>query len=380
MMFGRKMKTKLPQNQKKKRGSDREEEARARHDLKKSQQKEAFDKRQKAKEKKLNKGDEVLIQQKKTSVRSPWDPEGFEVTGVKGSKVTLKRGEETKTRAKNHVKVVEKRPKELETGAKIKKKRGPELDLEVSWDRIQAMGDPADAAGRDELRQADGAAGGADQAEAQAHLDSPGPPEEEEDLPGPQEEEEEEDTPELPESEEEEEEEEEGQGEEAEQEGDEQGEEVQGGGHGRVAELEGVRLMDSLHLGGYWPVQEGAGRRRKPPPRLGVEQERGFWEERLPRELSMGDPGSRQLTPQPSPQPSPPALQPDQPTGFTDYEYQQLPASRSWDDDEIAALQLDLTKAPRCNLICFHHFCPDWAGEEEPDQMQESKLPRPGTE
>ena len=94
----------------------------------------------------------------------------------------------------------------------------------------------------------------------------------------------------------------------------------------------------------------------------------------------MGDPGSRQLTPQPSPQPSPPALQPDQSTGFTDYEYQQLPASRSWDDNEITALQLDLTKAPRCNLICFHHFCPDWAGEEEPDQMQESKLPRPGTE
>ena len=67
-----------------------------------------------------------------------------------------------------------------------------------------------------------------------------------------------------------------------------------------MAELEGVRLMDSLHLGGYWPVQEGAGRRRKPPPRLGVEQERGFWEERLPRELSMGEPGSRQHTPQPS--------------------------------------------------------------------------------
>ena len=77
-------------------------------------------------------------------VRSLWDPEGFEVTEVKGSKVTLKRGEETKIRAKNHVKVAEKRPRELETGVEIKKKRGPELDLEVSWDRIQAMGDQAD--------------------------------------------------------------------------------------------------------------------------------------------------------------------------------------------------------------------------------------------
>ena len=142
-----------------------------------------------------------------------------------------------------------------------------------------------------------------------------------------------------------------------------------------MAELEGVRLMDSLHLGGYWPVREGTGRRRNPPPRLGVEQERGFWEERLPRELSMGDPGSRQLTPQPSP----PALHLDQSTDATDYEYQQLPASRSWDSNEIAALQLDMTKPPRCNLICFHHFCPDWAGEDEPDQMEEIRLARPGT-
>ena len=71
MMFGRKMKTKLPQNLERKKGSDGEEEAKARHDHKKSQQKEALDRRQKAKEKKLNKGDEVLIQQKKSSVKSP---------------------------------------------------------------------------------------------------------------------------------------------------------------------------------------------------------------------------------------------------------------------------------------------------------------------
>ena len=82
MIFGRKMKTKLPQHREKKKGSDREEEARTRHDLKKSQRKEAFDRRQKAKEKKLNQGDKVLIQQTKTSVKSPWDPE-VEVKEVK---------------------------------------------------------------------------------------------------------------------------------------------------------------------------------------------------------------------------------------------------------------------------------------------------------
>ena len=41
MMFGRKMRTKLPQNLQKKKGSNREEEARVRHDQKKEQQKKA---------------------------------------------------------------------------------------------------------------------------------------------------------------------------------------------------------------------------------------------------------------------------------------------------------------------------------------------------
>ena len=65
--------------------------------------------------------------------------------------------------------------------------------------------------------------------------------------------------------------------------------------------LEAIKLIDNLHLGGYWPVGEQATRSRRPPPRLGVEEERGYWEDYLPRELSMGDQGSRQLTPHPSP-------------------------------------------------------------------------------
>ena len=78
-------------------------------------------------------------------------------------------------------------------------------------------------------------------------------------------------------------------------------------------------------------MEEGVDRRRKPPARLGVEQERGLWEERLPRELSMGDPGSRQHTPQPSPQPSPPARQ-------VDHEDQQLPAAANFEDQQLPAV------------------------------------------
>ena len=82
---------------------------------------------------------------------------------VKGSKLILQRGEETRIRAKNNVKFVGKRPKELEiepkkdeltaqkkekpnkksdvseAGKKPERKKSPELDLEVSWATIQAM-------------------------------------------------------------------------------------------------------------------------------------------------------------------------------------------------------------------------------------------------
>ena len=60
---------------------------------------------------------------------------------VKGFQSNTQEGEEVNTRAKNHVQVVEDRPKELKTGTSAKKKVGPKLDLEVSWNRIQAMGD-----------------------------------------------------------------------------------------------------------------------------------------------------------------------------------------------------------------------------------------------
>ena len=53
-----------------------------------------------------------MIKQKKTTLKSPWDPEGFKVVETKGSKVKLVRGEEIKERAKNNIKVVKERPKE----------------------------------------------------------------------------------------------------------------------------------------------------------------------------------------------------------------------------------------------------------------------------
>ena len=104
---------------------------------------------------------------------------------VKGSKVTLQRGGETKIRAKNNLKVLPKMPQELSNvagfrprrrddamldlgsnagsrtksrddakldlgsnaGVKTRRRSHDELDLEVDWKTIQAMGDQPDAQG-----------------------------------------------------------------------------------------------------------------------------------------------------------------------------------------------------------------------------------------
>ena len=54
--------------------------------------------------------------------------------------------------------------------------------------------------------------------------------------------------------------------------------------------------------------------------------------------------------------------------------YFHLPASRTWDTDEVLALQLDRARPPHQNLICISYFCPDMAGEDEPGQMEETPL------
>ena len=51
-------------------------------------------------------GDQIMIQQKKSTTKTPWDPRPYTVTQVKGSQVEVKRGEEVKRRALNLVKKI----------------------------------------------------------------------------------------------------------------------------------------------------------------------------------------------------------------------------------------------------------------------------------
>ena len=341
VMFGRRMNTKLPVITAKASAS-LHKELKEKHAREKEKQKQYADNRRRVKEKTVKIGDQVLVRRDKTSTKSPWDPNPYKVIEVKGSKVTAERGEQRKARAKNHLKVIRERPEHLKVANKPKLKEGEEYDLEVSKEAIQRM---IPAPPQPHWHGQDGAG-------AEGEVEEPAQPEA---------------RPQLSSSE---------------SENDEEFHLM------ATNHREEAQLLDTLHGGAYWPVQEGAGRNRRAPDRLGVEQERGFWEERLPRELSMEEHGPRQITTQgneyeecltrePSmeehgskqntPQVSP------QPTPLTSPQvnmYTWLPASRMWDEDEVRCLQLDMDKPPMSNLVCLDNFCPAWTGEEEPTEMQ----------
>ena len=71
-----------------------------------------------------------MIQQRKSTTKTPWDPRPFTVTQVKGSQVEVKRGEELKKRAVNLIKKLK-----LRKGAKNReteeKDEDPDIDITI---------------------------------------------------------------------------------------------------------------------------------------------------------------------------------------------------------------------------------------------------------
>ena len=90
--------TKLPQV-KIKIKEELDKEVCSNHDAEKEQHNTYTDNKRRAKEKKIAPGDKSLKQQKKTSIKPPWDPKPFTVVDVQGSKVKGQREEEVKLRA-----------------------------------------------------------------------------------------------------------------------------------------------------------------------------------------------------------------------------------------------------------------------------------------
>merc|ERR1719319_1542724 len=136
-MFGRKMKTNLPGVRAKSKSKLQEE---VKDKFLKEKQKKYSDEKNKAKEKVVKPGDKILVKREKTTTKSPWDPSPYSVVKVQGSKVTATRGEQTRARAKNHIKVVKERPEHLQMQQPKRKKKPEEeeeLDLEVDMTIIR---------------------------------------------------------------------------------------------------------------------------------------------------------------------------------------------------------------------------------------------------
>ena len=81
-------------------------------------------------------GDKILLQRKKTTTKSPWDPVPFEVEQIKGSEITARRGEEVKRRAKNNVKPVKARPQFFQAPQRRKIQNREEEDLDGDLNKI----------------------------------------------------------------------------------------------------------------------------------------------------------------------------------------------------------------------------------------------------
>ena len=90
LLFNRSIQTKLPRALREKQ-SEEDRELRERHNREKEKQKMHFDKRNKTKEKQLEVGNEIMLQQQKTTIRSPFNPDTYKVKEVKGSSVVAAR-------------------------------------------------------------------------------------------------------------------------------------------------------------------------------------------------------------------------------------------------------------------------------------------------
>ena len=96
-----------------------------------------YDKRHKVKEKKVEIGDEIMLQQQKTTTRSPFDPDTYKVKEVKGSSVVAERRGRELFRAKNLIKVVKQRPEYLKDPEREKTKKIVDDDIDVDMDMIR---------------------------------------------------------------------------------------------------------------------------------------------------------------------------------------------------------------------------------------------------
>ena len=113
LMTGRIIRTKIPQLMKRLDTKADLEEARQQDQQTKLRRKELRDQRKTAKEKDYKIGDRVLISQRKTTTKPPFDPRSFEIEKIKGTQIIASRGSQIKVRNMAKVKLLKPRPQHL---------------------------------------------------------------------------------------------------------------------------------------------------------------------------------------------------------------------------------------------------------------------------
>ena len=114
LMFNRVVCTRLPTM----RGSvstEAVQEAREKDREERIKRKEVRDRRKTAQEKEVKAGDKVLVAQRKTTTKPPYDPKPYTVKEVKGTQVMIGREGKQKKRNLAKVKILKERPERLRT-------------------------------------------------------------------------------------------------------------------------------------------------------------------------------------------------------------------------------------------------------------------------
>ena len=152
LLFNRRIRTKLPGLRVQQEG-DMDREVRERHEKEKVKQKSYADEKRKARPKEVKLGDQIMIQQRKSTIKTPWDPRPYTVTQVKGSQVEVKRGDEVKRRALNLIKKIKSR-KGAEKRETKEIEEDPDIDITIEEirERIRKEKDAAEGGARENSR------------------------------------------------------------------------------------------------------------------------------------------------------------------------------------------------------------------------------------
>ena len=115
LMFNRVVRTRLP-TMRKTMSNTTVQEAREKDIEERLKRKEVRDKRKTAQEQMVKPGMKVLVAQRKTTTKPPFDPNPYTITEVKGTQVTVEReGKKSKKRNLAKVKILKERPERLKS-------------------------------------------------------------------------------------------------------------------------------------------------------------------------------------------------------------------------------------------------------------------------